>query len=262
MTSARRFLIRGLLAGLLAGVFAFAVAYVVGEPSIDAAIAIEEAGADAHHGGTAEEHVHEDPAGTEVPRSLQSTAGLLTATAVAGTTLGGLVGVLSALALGRFGRLSPRASTLLVAGIGFVSVYAVPFAAYPPNPPAVGDPDTIGTRTALYFILVAISVVAAVTGVLVGRRLAARWGSWWAGLAAVGGYLMIMLVAIALLPGFHEVPADFPATVLYEFRTASFLTQLTLWAVLGVVLAELVHRLVRRAPGATHPDIELARLPG
>ena len=262
MTSARQFLIRGLLAGLLAGVFAFAVAYVVGEPSIDAAIAIEEAGTEAHAGGIAEEHAHEDPAGTEVPRSLQSTAGLLTATAVAGTTLGGLVGVLSALALGRFGGLSPRLSTLLVAGIGFVSVYAVPFWAYPPNPPAVGDPDTIGTRTVLYFTVMAISVVAAVAGVLVGRRLAARWGSWWAGLAALGGYLLIMLVAIALLPGFDEVPADFPATVLYEFRTASFVTQLTLWAVLGVVLAELVHRLVRRSPGATHPDTELARLPG
>jgi len=260
--SARRFLIRGLLAGLLAGLFAFAVAYVVGEPSIDAAIAIEESAAHTHPEGVPAEHSHDEAAETAVPRSLQSTAGLLTATAVAGTTLGGLVGVLSALALGRFGRLSPRLSTLLVAGIGFVSVYAVPFWVYPPNPPAVGDPETIGTRTVLYFTVMAISVVAAVAAVLVGRRMAVRWGSWYAGLAAVGGYLLIMLVAIALLPGFDEVPADFPATVLYEFRTASFVTQFTLWAVLGVVLAELVHRLVRRSPGATHPDTELARLPG
>ena len=42
MTSARDFLIRGLLAGLFAGLVAFGVAYVVGEPSVDAAIAIEE----------------------------------------------------------------------------------------------------------------------------------------------------------------------------------------------------------------------------
>ena len=65
-------------------------------------------------------------------------------------------------------------------------------------------------------------------------------------LAAIAGYLLVMLVAIALLPSYNEVPDDFPATVLYDFRTASFVTQLTLWAVLGVVLAELVHRLVRR----------------
>jgi len=260
--SVRSFLIRGLLAGLLAGLFAFAVAYVVGEPSINAAIALEESAAHTHPEGTPAEHSHDEAAETAVPRSLQATAGLLTATAVAGTTLGGVIGVLSALALGRFGRLSPRPSTLLVTGIGFVSVYAVPFWVYPPNPPAVGDPDTIGTRTVLYFTLVAISLVAAVAAVLVGRRMAARWGAWYAGLAAVGGYLVVMLVAAGLLPGFNEVPADFPATVLYEFRTASFVTQLTLWAVLGVVLAELVHRLVRRSRGAEAENPELAGLPG
>ena len=180
MPGVRSFLVRGLLAGLVAGVVAFGVAYVVGEPSIDAAIAIEESGAHTHEADPAEE------AGTEVPRSLQSTLGLLTATAVAGTTLGGLVGVLSALALGRFGGLGVRGSTLLIAAIGFVSLYAVPFLAYPPNPPAVGQAETIGTRTALYFATVAISVIAALTAVLVGRRLAARMGSWSAALIAGG----------------------------------------------------------------------------
>jgi len=178
------------------------------------------------------------------------------------TGISGLVVVLSALPLGRFGGLSPRVSTLLVAGIGFVSLYAVPFAVYPPNPPAVGAPETIGTRTVLYFTLVAISLVATVAAVLVGRRMAARWGAWYAGLAAVGGYLLIMLVSAGLLPGYNEVPADFPASVLYEFRTASFVTQLTLWAVLGVVLAELVHRLVRRSRPAAAEKPELAGLPG
>jgi hypothetical protein len=42
MTSARDFLVRGLLAGLIAGLVAFGVAYVVGEPSVNVAIAFEE----------------------------------------------------------------------------------------------------------------------------------------------------------------------------------------------------------------------------
>ena len=145
-----------------------------------------------------------------MPRSLQATAGLLTATAVAGTTLGGLVGVLSALALGRFGGLGPRASTLAVAAIGFVALYVVPFAAYPPNPPAVGNADTIGLRTALYFVAVAISVIAAVVAVLVGRRLARRWSGWHAALAAGAGYLVVVLIALALLPNYNEVPDHLP----------------------------------------------------
>ena len=37
----RSFLVRGLLAGLIAGLAAFAVAYVVGEPSLSAAISLE-----------------------------------------------------------------------------------------------------------------------------------------------------------------------------------------------------------------------------
>ena len=249
--SAGNFLVRGLLAGLVAGIIAFGVAFVVGEPSVDAAISLEESGSPAHQHshdeaaeGTTSTHSHGEE--TVVPRSLQSTAGLLTGTVVAGVTLGGLVGVLSALALGRFGRVGPRATTLGVAAAGFVSLYVVPSLAYPPNPPAVGSGDTIGYRTALYFILMAISVLAVLVALLVGRRLAARWGGWYATLTGIGVFLVLTLTAMALLPGFDEVPASFPASVLYDFRRSSFLTQLALWAVLGVVLADLVGRLANR----------------
>ena len=249
MISARDFLVRGLLAGLLAGIVAFGVAYVVGEPSVNAAIAIEESAGSGH------DHVEEpapsdDSHGTQVPRSLQSTVGLLTATTVTGVTLGGVVGVISALALGRFGRLGVRSVSLSVAAIGFVSVSLVPFVAYPPNPPAVGEPDTIGTRSALFFIMLAISIIAAASAVLVGRKLAGRWGAWYATLSAIGGYLLVTLTAVALLPSYSEVPADFPATVLYDFRVASLITQLSLWATLGLTLGELLHRMQRRT--ATH----------
>ena len=248
MTTVRSFLIRGLLAGLFAGILAFGVGYVVGEPSVTAAIALEESGSHDHGTTEAGSAAADDSTthDTVVPRSLQSTVGLLTATIVAGTTLGGVIGVLSALALGRFGAAGSRTTTLAVTAIGFVSVYVLPFVAYPPNPPAVGQGDTIVTRTALYFTLLAISLVAAVAAVVVGRRLAVRWGAWYAVLAAAGGYLLVTLIAIAALPNYNEVPAGFPAVVLYQFRTASFLTQLTLWGALGVILAELVHRLGRR----------------
>jgi predicted cobalt transporter CbtA len=238
MSSARNFLVRGLLAGLVAGLVAFGVAYAVGEPSVNASIAIEDSAHDGAHGGGGAELV---------PRSLQSTVGLLTGTLVAGVTLGGLVGVITALALGRLGRLGVRGVSVFVAGIGFVSLSLLPFLAYPPNPPAVGHSETIGTRTALYFTMLAISIIAAITAVLVGRKLADRWGAWYATLAVVGGYLVVIITAIALLPTYNEVPADFPATVLYEFRVASLVTQLALWSTLAVILAELLHRMQRHA---------------
>lgn len=250
MVTARAFLVRGLLAGLIAGLAAFGVAYAAGEPAIEAAIALE---------GSAGDHAHPDAAAPNqpaadpdpvVPRSLQSTLGLLTATLLAGTALGGLVGVLTALALGRLGGLGARGTGLAVAGLGFVALVLVPFAVYPPNPPAVGSGDTIGVRSTLYVVLVAISVVAAVTAVLGGRRLAARWGAWPAGLAATTGYAAAIVVVALALPRFDEVPAGFPATVLYDFRMASLLTSFTLWAVLGVTLSELVHRRLQRVQRA------------
>ena len=66
-----------------------------------------------------------------------------------------------------------------------------------------------------------------------------------------------MLIVMALMPHYNEVPDTFPATVLYEFRQASFLTQLTLWAVLGVMLAEFVGRLSARSAA----DARSSRLP-
>ena len=118
--TARSFLVRGLLAGLVAGLLAFAVAYVVGEPHIDAAIAVEEANA-AHEAEHAENppadghtHGHEDDEGTVVSRANQSTWGLATGTLAVGIALGGVTGLAAAFAVGRIGRLRPSQSTALV----------------------------------------------------------------------------------------------------------------------------------------------------
>ena len=60
--SARDFLIRGLLAGLIAAFAAFGVAYVVGEPSVRAAIALEDsAGGHSHGTETETQAEHAEP---------------------------------------------------------------------------------------------------------------------------------------------------------------------------------------------------------
>src|SRR5689334_24138184 len=137
--SARTFLINGLIAGLFAGFATFLVAHTVGEPPVNAAIAVEESHVE-HEPATG--HHHDEP-GTVVSRENQSTWGLLTGTLAIGTALGGLVALASAGAVGRVGRLRPTQSTALVALIGFVAVALVPFLKYPASPPAVGNPDTI-----------------------------------------------------------------------------------------------------------------------
>lgn len=249
------FLLRGLLAGLVAGVLTFGVAYVIGEGPVDAAISIEENGAAAtdHHAASSapaeqtdgHDHSHGDDAG--ISRATQSTWGLATGTIVFGTALGGILGLVSAVALGRLGRLGVQATVVTVGAVGFVATYLVPFVKYPPNPPAVGQPDTIGTRTAEYFALLGLSVVAAVVAVVVARRLAARFGGFTAGLIGAAGFGVVVGAAALLLPGYNEVPADFPATVLWQFRTASLTVQAVLWTSVSLILGALLVPVVRRA---------------
>ena len=239
--TARTFLVHGLIAGFLAGCAAFLVGFAVGEPNVDAAIAIEEAGtADGH----AHSHADGDEAAAEVEvvsRSTQSTWGLLTATLAVGTALGGVVALVAAGAMGRLGRLSPGQSTALVCAIGLVSFSLVPFLKYPATPPAVGNPDTIGSRTGLYFGFVAISVAAAVIGTLLARRTWPTIGAYAATVAGGLTYLALVGTAAAALPTVAEA-GEFPATTLWSFRVSSMLTLVALWTTLGVVLTGLVGR--------------------
>lgn len=240
----RNFLIRGLIAGFIAGIAAFGVAHTWGEGPIEAAIAIEEA-APAEPGMDMSED-----AGTVVPRPIQSTWGLATGTLAIGTVLGGLTALASAFAVGRIGRMGPGQSTALVAAVGFVSVSLVPALKYGATPPAVGNPDTIGERTGDYFVMVAISVVAAISAVVLARRLYARLGGYGTVVVTGGAYLAVVIAAALLLPTVNEV-GDFPASTLWDFRRASLLTLATTWGVIGVVLTGLIGRLYQREKVAT-----------
>jgi predicted cobalt transporter CbtA len=62
---------------------------------------------------------------------------------------------------------------------------------------------------------------------------------------------------VSLLPTYDEVPAGYPASLLFRFRMASLLTQVTLWVVLGVALAELLSRLVGRTAAGSRPATPL-----
>lgn len=241
----RSFLVRGLLAGFVAGLFTFAVAYVVGEPQIDTAIAIEEAGGAAVGAGHAHDEAvtpdHHDDGGTVVSRDTQATWGLLTATMGLSVALGGVVALVSAFALGRFGRLRPELSTVLVAGLGFVSIALVPFLKYPPNPPSVGDPETLGARTAEYFMFMAISIAVAVAATALARRLSAA--NLYRGIVVgAASYVVVMTAVGTVMPTVNEI-GSFPADTLWYYRRASIMTLATMWAVAGLVLSALVRRL-------------------
>jgi hypothetical protein len=234
-TTVRSLLVRGMLAGLAAGLSALVVAYFLGEPRVDAAIAFE----DSHS------HEHEMEI---VSRSLQSTAGLATGVLVFGVSLGGIAALVFCFALGRVGRLTPRATAALISGAALLTVFLVPFLKYPANPPSVGDADTIGKRTTLYFLMIALSVLLGVAAVILGKRSAPRLGAWNAAVAAGVAYVVAIGLAYAFLPTVNEVPADFSPTLLWQFRVAAVAIQLTLWTAFALTFGHLAERVLTPRP--------------
>lgn len=239
----RTLLIWGLITGLLAGVAAFGVASLVGEPPLDAAIAYEESKAASEPTVAADGHTHEH--GTEVSRETQSTVGLLTATIVYGAAFGGLFALVFAFGYGRIADASPRVTAAWFALGGFVTVFLVPFAKYPATPPAIGDPETIGERTLLYFGMMVIAWLAAF--------IAVRTRAWLLkdhpDLATAGGiavFLIVVIAAALALPSHAEIPADFPATELWQFRVGTVAIQATLWSVLAFGFGLAAQRVMTR----------------
>lgn len=240
---------RGMLVGILAGLLSFAFLKTVGEPQVDRAIAFETQTDEAKAKAAADEAKAKGmpmpPAEADyeiVSRATQAGIGLLTGVTVYNVAFGGLFALAFALAYGRMGTLGPRATSALLAGMGLFAVYVVPNLKYPANPPSVGDPETIGIRTYLYFSMILISLATMVAAGMLRRRLLPKWGAWDAALISGAAYVVVVLVVALLMPSVNEVPEGFPASVLWQFRMASLGAQLIMWGTIGLLFGRLTER--------------------
>jgi len=229
----RTLLVRGMLAGFVAGLLVFALARWIGEPQVERAITFET---------SMDRAKGEAPEPEMVSRKVQRNVGLLTGTVVYGTALGGIFGLVFAFAYGRMHITSPRTLSVLLAGLGFTAIVLVPVLKYPANPPSVGNPETIGIRTAAFFLLIAFSVAATILGVQIERHFHDRFGAWNASLLALAVFIIVIAVVSHFLPEFEEVPTGFPVTPMWKFRIAALEMQALLWGALGFFFGWLVER--------------------
>lgn len=242
-----------MIAGAIGAVLAFAFARLCAEPVIGRAIAFEDGRTDAENARGVHEH------GAELfTRGVQSGAGLGFGVLTFGVAMGALFAVAFCVVYARTSTVAADHLSWLLAAGAFVAVYLVPFVKYPPNPPAVGQSDTIGARTGWYLVMVVLSIGLAIGAVWLRRRLAARYGAPNATLLAVAAYLVAIVAVAVALPSVDETPEPlrdpagtivypgFPADVLYEFRLLSLATQLILWTGIGLVFATLAGRLLRQ----------------
>lgn len=228
MTRMLRF---GALSGAVGGLAMALFLLLVGEKSISDAIALEDAAARA----AGETHDAVFSRGTQL-------AGGFAGSMVAGVVFGLVLAVVFAAVRHKIALADDWRRAVALSAVGFVTLALVPALKYPANPPAVGNPDTIGRRTALYLILLAWSVVAA-------------WGAWRLSLrlrerlvpdhtrlpAALGLFAVLVAIGFVVLPGTPDA-VEAPATLVWRFRTASLGGAALLWLVTGSVLGTLLRR--------------------
>lgn len=224
----------GALAGAVAGGLGAAAMNWLVEPSLRAAIAIEEAVAAHEHAGGP---VHDHGSEALVSRPEQVVMGLVTVLLV-----GMLVGIAFALVhrvlAPRLPGASTVATTMTLAGLGFLTFTLAPAVVVPANPPAVGDPDTVNLRTITYLGTIACSVglAALVLGVARAHQLAAGTR---AALATALGVVGTGVLLAVLPHAADAVPSNVPADLVWEFRVASLAQIGLMWLALGATSAWL-----------------------
>lgn len=137
------------------------------------------------------------------------------------------------------GDAEPWWASLRLAVLAFAVITLVPFLKYPPNPPGIGDSDTIGTRTGAFLALLAWSVLVA--------WAAGRAWRWFlrrdvpvplAAPAVVAAAIALIALAYVVLPPAPN-PDALPVRDVWDFRLASLAGWAAYWAVAGTVLSWL-----------------------
>jgi predicted cobalt transporter CbtA len=218
------FVRRGVVAGLAGGAASALFLLLVGERTIGDAIRLEE-----KHGGGGQELF---------TRGTQVFGGALGVILVS-VALGVVFATTFAAVRHRLPGRNDWQRSITWAATAFVVVYLVPFVKYPPNPPSVGDPNTIDERTMLYFAVLAWSIGAAYLALRLGRWMRTRQYADPARQSAVAAaWVVLVTVAFAVLPGSPDAVTA-PATLIWRFRLASAGGALVLWGVTGAVFGLL-----------------------
>ena len=227
---------RGVAAGCAGGLAAGLWGYLLAEPVIDRAVRLESA----RLAATGQTGMH-----AEVFSRGTQHAGLVLASTATGTALGVLFAVVGAVLHRRDPPHRAWERSMTLGGAGFYALYVVPFLRYPANPPGVGDPATIGRRTAGYLMALVVGLLAATLAAQAAATLRARGATTAPRQLAAAAVLAAGLALPFLLPADSD-PLDVPAGLLWTFRLLSVGAAALLWGGLAVSYGLLEERTLRR----------------
>jgi predicted cobalt transporter CbtA len=118
-------------------------------------------------------------------------------------------------------------------------LFLMPALKYPPNPPAVGNPETIYYRQSLYVAFLAISGFSALGLAFLYRKMAS---SNTKKAIIPSAYAAIMAGAYLAMPA-NPDPINAPIDLVIGFRITSAITISMFWALLGVIFGTFWDKL-------------------
>jgi predicted cobalt transporter CbtA len=217
------FIFVSLLSGVIAGVILAGVNYFVAEPFIDQAIGIEVDNSIASGGVVDFDELSS--------YRVWQKEGTFVAGAFLGLTYGAILGIVYVISRKYLPSSDDRKKALILAAIMCLSLYIVPFIKYPANPPAVGDPETIGLRDSLYTSYqLASGLIALGVSILVYKLRKISYIKYVIPII----YLGLVAFIYAVFPANpDEITA--PMDLVNAFRAVTFGTMVMFYLVLGAI---------------------------
>jgi len=217
------FIFVSLLSGVIAGVILAGVNYFVAEPFIDQAIGIE-----VDNSIASGEVVDFDELSSY---RVWQKEGTFAAGAFLGLTYGAILGIVYVISRKYLPSSDDRKKALILAAIMCLSLYVVPFIKYPANPPALGDPETIGLRDSLYTnYQLASGLIALGVSILMYKLRRIGYSKY----VIIVIYLGLVASIYAIFPANpDEITA--PMDLVNAFRAVTFGTMVMFYLVLGTI---------------------------
>ena len=225
-----------LLAGAIAGTILGAINQVAVEPYIDYAVELEMQ-------NTNQSSQIINPAEFTSYRLWQRGGEMLAGT-ILGLSIGSLFGIVFAYTHNSVPGSNNKKKALIVAGIMWFVLFFMPALKYPPNPPAVGNPETIYYRQSLYVAFLVISGFSALGLAFLYRKM----GALNIKKAIIpAAYAAIISGAYLAMPA-NPDPINAPMDLVMGFRITSAITISMFWGLLGVIFGTFWDKL---NPGET-----------
>lgn len=225
------FIIIILISGAVAGTINGLVNLVLVEPYLDSAIGIENQNL---FDSGEEENTPEFWANYYSYRAWQK-GGQILAGAILGTSVGALFGIVYGFARNVLPGKSAPKKALFLSLIMWATLYIIPFAKYPANPPTVGDPETIILRQTLYLVFIAISGLGALGFYQIYKKTRKK-------AITLAGYAGLIVTAFVLMPA-NPDPVQIDSDLLAGFRVSSIIGMSAFWVSVALVLGALWSKL-------------------